>query len=167
VGPGLTPGPPAGDPADEHSDHRQKTAGGTRGVVRRVRLPRPADLTAPSRSGLCLYDGTLPVADISRLRLDHAELAYLSACSTAHRGIQAVDESLHLASAFQLAGFRYVIASLWPLNDRLAATVFYQHLPAAPAADHASSPLHQVTRELRGDHPDRPDLWAALIHSGA
>jgi hypothetical protein len=128
-----------------------------------------ADLATPSRGGFALHDDTLALPEISRLHLEHAELAYLSACSTADRGLQLADEVLHLASAFHLAGFRHVIASLWPLNDHIATTAaaaVYRHLPATPTADHAPTALHQVIRELRGRYPDRPDLWAALIHSG-
>jgi tetratricopeptide (TPR) repeat protein len=127
------------------------------------------DLATPSRGGLRLHDTTLPIPEISRLALAHAELAYLSACSTAHGGVIHVDESIHLASAFQLAGFRHVIASLWPLNDNIAATAaraFYRQLPDAPTAANAADVLRQVTLDLRANHPTRPDLWAPLIHSG-
>ncbi|MGW0201126.1 CHAT domain-containing protein [Nonomuraea sp. NPDC003201] len=126
-----------------------------------------SDLTKPSQGGLRLYDGTLAIPEISKLRLDHAELAYLSACSTAHRGTQLADEAIHLASAFQLAGFRHVVASLWPLADDVAATAahsFYGHLGGT--ADHAAVALHRVAHELRAEYPDRADLWAPLIHSG-
>ena len=130
-----------------------------------------ANLTTPSEGGLDLHDATLALPEISQLRLNDAELAYLSACSTAHRGLRVADESLHLASAFQLAGFRHVIASLWPLDDHIAATIataIYQHISTTPTADHAATALHHVTRELRSseEYRDRPDLWAALIHSG-
>ncbi|MFD7229249.1 CHAT domain-containing protein [Streptomyces sp. NPDC059881] len=127
------------------------------------------DLHAPSQGGLHLHDGRLPIAEISRLRLHSAELAYLSACSTGHVGRRHANESTHLASAFQLAGFRHVIASLWPLNDAVAATAadrFYRLLPTAENADQAADALHRVTRELRAEHPERPHLWASLIHSG-
>jgi len=134
-----------------------------------------ANFAAPSQSGLRLYDGTLTIPDISGLHMPQAELAYLSACSTANQGLQASDESIHLASAFQIAGFRHVIASLWPVDDDIAATVarsFYQRMdipaPASgiPVADRAAEVLRQVTLDLRAAHPDRPDLWASLIHSG-
>ncbi|GAB3454121.1 CHAT domain-containing protein [Actinophytocola sediminis] len=128
-----------------------------------------ASSVTPSHSALLLYDAELALPQISQLELDYAELAYLSACSTADRGLQLADESLHLASAFQLAGFRHVIASLWPLNDRIAATAatnFYKQLPATPTADHAATALHHVTHQLRTAYPDRPDWWAALIHNG-
>ncbi|GAA0408830.1 CHAT domain-containing protein [Acrocarpospora corrugata] len=128
-----------------------------------------ADLASPAGGGLLLHDGTLRLPEIGALHLPGAELAYLSACSTANHGIRHVDEALHLASAFQLAGFRHVIASLWPLVDGIAAgaaRAFYRAMPATPAADEAATILHHVTRDLRDAYPDRPDLWAALIHSG-
>lgn len=128
-----------------------------------------ADPQSPSQSALRLHDNALSLPAISRLRLAHAELAYLSACSTAQLGVRHVDESLHLASAFQLAGFRHVIASLWPLSDVIAvnaARALYDRLPDSPTADHAATALHEVTRELRAEHPGRPDLWAPLVHSG-
>ncbi|MEU4218775.1 CHAT domain-containing protein [Actinoplanes sp. NPDC026623] len=126
-----------------------------------------ADLTEPSRGGLRLHDGDLSISEIGRLRLDHAELAYLSACSTAYRGTRFADEVISLASAFQLAGFRHVVAGLWPLADDIAAAAarsFYTHLDGE--ADRAAAALHQVTLELRAQAPDRADLWASLIHSG-
>ncbi|MDH6710135.1 CHAT domain-containing protein/tetratricopeptide (TPR) repeat protein [Kitasatospora sp. MAA19] len=126
-----------------------------------------ADYSAPSNGGLCLTDGVLTIPEISRLTLADTQLAYLSACSTGYRNLEHVDESLNLASAFQLAGFRHVIASLWPLNDSFGAVVsrtFYGELSGA--ADDSPRALHQTTLELRRQYPDRPDLWASLIHSG-
>ncbi|MFF0863812.1 CHAT domain-containing protein [Nonomuraea sp. NPDC003560] len=100
--------------------------------------------------------------------MDQAELAYLSACSTAFSGIFHANESIHLASVFQMVGFRHVVGSLWPLDDATAAAVareFYRGLPG-PDADDAARVLHRVMRDLRRTHPDRPDLWAALVHHG-
>ncbi|MFD9030979.1 CHAT domain-containing protein [Streptomyces sp. NPDC059567] len=126
-----------------------------------------ADYSNPSNGGLCLSDGMLTIPEISRLALTDTQLAYLSACSTGYRNLEHVDESLNLASAFQLAGFRHVIASLWPLNDSFGAVAsrrFYGELSGA--ADDAPRALHETTLELRRQYPDRPDLWASLIHSG-
>lgn len=128
-----------------------------------------ADYSTPSSGGLHLSDGMLTIPEVSRLRLANAELAYLSACSTAHRSRDHADESVNLASAFHLAGFRHVIASLWPLQDDVAADAsrrFYRAIPHGPSAADAALALYQVTHVLRDEHPDRPDLWAALIHSG-
>lgn len=125
--------------------------------------------TTPSAGGLHLYDGMLPVAEVGRRDLPEAELAYLSACSTSHVDRRHADESIHLASAFQLAGFRHVIASLWPLDDQVAAEAteqFYRLLPAAPTADDAAQVLREVVHTLRTRYRTQPHLWAALIHSG-
>jgi CHAT domain-containing protein len=123
---------------------------------------------APSAGGLHLHDGVLPIAEIGRRNLHEAELAYLSACSTGHVGWRHADESIHLASAFQLARFRHV-ASLWPLDDLVAAGAadhFYRLMPDTPSADDAAVVLHRVIQHLRAEHTGRPHLWASLIHSG-
>ncbi|MUN39407.1 CHAT domain-containing protein [Actinomadura litoris] len=128
-----------------------------------------ADPVSPAAGGLLLHDRTLTLPELGDLRLPEAELAYLSACSTAGHGVRYADEVLHLASAFQLAGFRHVVASLWPLNDTAAgeaATAFYAALPATPVADAAAPVLREVTLGLRARHQRQPELWAPLVHSG-
>jgi CHAT domain-containing protein len=123
----------------------------------------------PSAGALHLHDGQISIADLTGLAPTNAELAYLSACSTAHSGTALADESINLATTFHRLGFRHVIASLWPLDDTTAATAahaFYEQMPPTPDADHAPHALREVTRRLRAAHPDRPDLWAPLIHSG-
>ncbi|GAA3433780.1 CHAT domain-containing protein [Kutzneria kofuensis] len=119
----------------------------------------------PTAGGLHLHDGVLSAPTIGQLRLGSAELAYLSACSTGNRGIRAEDEAIHPASAFQLAGFRHVVASLWPVEDRIAAVAarsFYRFVDQ----DTPASALRRVALDLREAHPGRPDLWASLIHTG-
>jgi tetratricopeptide (TPR) repeat protein len=131
------------------------------------------DTSDPSRSGLVLAEGALTVAALASVRLDRAQLAYLSACRTAVSDAEGLsDEAIHLASAFALAGFPHVVATLWPIADRAAST-FAQAFYAAvrtrsgelsPA--HAAWALHAVTRERRRQAPDAPALWAAHIHTG-
>ncbi|MET0233743.1 MAG: CHAT domain-containing protein, partial [Kibdelosporangium sp.] len=117
-------------------------------------------------AGLLLYDRPLLVADIARAGGQDAELAYLSACSTARAGRRSPDEAIHLASAFQLAGYRHVIGSLWPLQDTVATFAGQRFYQLVQNADTAAQALHQLTLELRTYYPYRPDTWAPLIHSG-
>ncbi|KAH0829397.1 hypothetical protein FOPE_10120 [Fonsecaea pedrosoi] len=77
----------------------------------------------PSKSFLLLEDGKdkpLTVASLLDMNFrDHPPfLAYLSACGTGRtEDGRLVDESIHLIGAFQLAGFRHVIGTLWEVID--------------------------------------------------
>ncbi|KAI3316601.1 hypothetical protein HD806DRAFT_527777 [Xylariaceae sp. AK1471] len=49
-------------------------------------------------------------------------LAYLSACGTGRNNEKkSIDESIHLITAFQMAGFRQMIGTLWEVNDEACA----------------------------------------------
>nr|WP_272902865.1 CHAT domain-containing protein [Streptomyces sp. BA2] len=134
----------------------------------------PAD---PSRSRLLLHDHRerpLTVAGLAPVALDRAQLAYLSACRTAvSDSTDLVDEAIHLTTAFQLAGFRHVVGTLWEINDRFAAHLadaFYAELatePGAVDARHAARSLHTAVRTARDHLVRAPSLWAAHLHAGA
>jgi CHAT domain-containing protein len=132
-----------------------------------------SDLRDPSAGRLLLHDHRaepLTVLDVMRLHLEDAELAFLSACETARAGVQLPDESVHLASAFQLAGFRHVIATLWPIGDRPAVRVaagVYTALTRDGEARAAAAALHAAIRQMRAVLPEQPSVWAAYTHSGA
>jgi tetratricopeptide (TPR) repeat protein len=127
-----------------------------------------ADPQDPAQGRLLTHDHQdtpLTVADVSELDLD-AELAFLSACATSQAPLTLVDESLHITGAFQLAGFRHVIGTLWEIDDAVSlqlATTFYG--PGNPG-DAPAYALHSAVRGLRDRYPLAPTLWAAHIHSG-
>ncbi|MEO3749412.1 CHAT domain-containing protein [Streptomyces sp. B6B3] len=141
--------------------------------------------TDPSQSLLFLHDhesDPLTVASLAPVRLDHAQLAYLSACRTAAIDAAVLaDEAIHLTSAFQLAGFPHVVGTLWEIDDQTAVTVadaFYTCLRAPDGTintSRAAWALHHAVRGLRDGHDlpaqlDRtrvPFLWAAYLHAGA
>ncbi|MEU8826391.1 CHAT domain-containing protein [Streptomyces sp. NPDC048636] len=130
----------------------------------------PAD---PAASHLLLHDGPLNLTAISTLHLDGAELAYLSACGTARGGARLADEAIHVASAFQLAGYAQAVATLWEIGDEVAAEVaagFHTALGDAldaPERLPGALALHTVTRRMRRARPDEPWTWAAPLHAGA
>ncbi|MGW4995105.1 CHAT domain-containing protein [Streptomyces mirabilis] len=141
--------------------------------------------TDPSRSRLLLHDhdsAPLTVASLAPVRLDHAQLAYLSACRTAAIDTaDLVDEAIHLTSAFQLAGFPHVVGTLWEIDDQTAVTMadaFYTRLRTPDGTidtSRAAWALNQAVRNLRDGYDlpaklDRtavPFLWAAYLHAGA
>jgi hypothetical protein len=132
-----------------------------------------SDPDDPTASHLLLHDGALNLGDIAGLRLDSAELAYLSACGTSRTSTRLTDEALHMASAFQLAGYSQSIATAWEVGDAFAATAaaeFYRHIAPALAARGplpAAAALHATVRALRDLHRAEPWAWSALVHAGA
>ena len=123
------------------------------------------DPANPSGSHLVLHDQPLMITDLHRLRAAHAQLAYLSACSTARSTGVFASESAHLGTAFRLVGFRHVIATLWQVHDQTAAEIaraFYVRYGTA----HAALALHTAVREARDADPMLATRWAAHVHTG-
>ncbi|KAF2804516.1 uncharacterized protein BDZ99DRAFT_544163 [Mytilinidion resinicola] len=121
-----------------------------------------SDPLDPSRSCLLLDDWTktpLTVGDLrdSNIQESSPFLGYLSACSTsANKVDRLVDEGIHLASAFQLAGFRHVIGTLWEVSDSHcvdAARVVYETIQNKGMTDVAvRQGLHRAVKGLRDGH---------------
>ncbi|MFE3072567.1 CHAT domain-containing protein [Streptomyces sp. NPDC059247] len=124
----------------------------------------------PSDSHLALYDGPLTVTGIADQDLSGAELAFLSACHTALGTSTLADEAIHPAAAFQLAGFRHVVGTLWRLADGPApevARAFYRALEADGGADASARALHDAVQAIRRDPAHRSPLhWACYVHLG-
>ncbi|KAM0236981.1 hypothetical protein ACHAP5_009221 [Fusarium lateritium] len=81
-------------------------------------------------------------------------LAYLSACGTGRIDEERYsDESIHLISACQLAGFRHVIGTLWEVNDESCvdvARVTYEMMRDMGLTDESvSRGLHAASLYLR------------------
>jgi len=112
-------------------------------------------------------DNPLSVADLIRLRLPGAHLAYLSSCSTALGATGLPDEAMHLAAAFSHAGFRHVIASLWPLADPIAPRVTREFYPRLLDDGHdPAQALREASLALAAEYPGNPSRWACLTHFG-
>lgn len=137
-----------------------------------------SDQNGPSNSRLLLHDHQtrpLTVSDISRLDLQSAQLAYLSACSTSRTSPYLADEAVHITTAFQLAGYPHVIGTLWPVDDRLAADIaasVYEilrpSLEELGTSGHLiADALHEAVRTVRSTYPGTPSLWAGHVHTGA
>ncbi|KAL9595915.1 MAG: hypothetical protein Q9179_004797, partial [Wetmoreana sp. 5 TL-2023] len=118
-----------------------------------------SDHVNPFSSGLILQKAKgvpkktdrLTVRQISETNLKRARIAYLSACSTAeHRVVKMVDEVIHLASGFQVAGFSHVIASMWSTDDEVCvemASSFYERLMGGYAMQAHNGTIAAVVHE--------------------
>ncbi|GGT13957.1 CHAT domain-containing protein [Streptomyces purpureus] len=135
----------------------------------------------PSAGRLLVHDHStrpLTVRQIARLDLPAARLAVLSACETARAEGDLADESIHITSAFQLAGYPHAVGTLWPVHDAVAVRVtrlLYRGLrtdgggDGGPCLDDSrtAAALHQAVRECRAAFTASPSLWAAHVHAGA
>jgi tetratricopeptide (TPR) repeat protein len=120
------------------------------------------DLHDASKSHMMLEDGQITVAELLEMNMaEHSPfLAYLSACSTGRIQDQAsVDESIHMMGAFQLAGFRHVVGTLWEVNDELCvemAKLTYEGMRYGGMTDDSvCAGLHHASRKLRETHVRR------------
>ncbi|KAL8364968.1 hypothetical protein RB595_003992 [Gaeumannomyces hyphopodioides] len=124
-----------------------------------------SDPVEPSQSCLLLEDcetSPLTVGDLRDHRLQDRPpfLGYLSACSTgANKAARLADEGIHLVSAFQLAGFRHVVGTLWGVSDEHCvdvARVLYETLRDEGMTDAAvCRGLHRAVRTLRDGRTER------------
>jgi hypothetical protein len=131
------------------------------------------DITNPSTGHLCLHDGPLAITEIAGLRLDTAELAYLSACETSVGSVQLSNEAITLATAFRLAGYRHVIGTLWSISDVHAPKIarhVYRELKdphtGGIVTDGAAAALDTAILTLRNSRRADPWLWASYVHIG-
>ncbi|KJZ70854.1 hypothetical protein HIM_09768 [Hirsutella minnesotensis 3608] len=135
----------------------------------------------PSKNSLLLEDwkdNPLTVADIRDHRLQETSpfLAYLSASLTGATEVEGLaEETIHLISACQLAGFRHVVGALWEVRDDCCvdvATVLYETLRDEGMTDRAiARGLHRAVRALRGRESGnsggrRNDPDPAVIQAG-
>ena len=117
------------------------------------------DPTEPLLGGLVASDGMVTVGDIFHWHLE-AELAVLSACNTGQFGQG--EEYVGLSRAFQCAGARTLLVTLWSISDDATATwmqLLHAGLRRGLTLDQA---YQSATLELRKSHP-QPYLWAPFV----
>ncbi len=101
-------------------------------------------------------DGILTAEEIAGLNLEGVDWAVLSACDTGAGEIRVGEGVFGLRRAFQVAGAKTVIMSLWPIEDETAG-----RWEAVRTAS-----LH-ILRQRRAKHQStHPFYWGAFIAAG-
>jgi CHAT domain-containing protein len=117
-------------------------------------------------------DGILTAEEVAALDLRGLEWAVLSGCDTGVGEVRAGEGVFGLRRAFQVAGARTVIMSLWPVDDentRRWMTSVYEHrfargAPTIEAVRAAS--LSQLRRRRQAGLSTHPFYWAGFIAAG-
>lgn len=122
--------------------------------------------------GLLLHDRKLTLTEIINLSLrPRADFAFLSACQTAAGDQTIAEESAHLASGMLFAGYRGVIATMWPINDedgpQIAEDVYKRILKdGKPNRKEAARALHEAVKRLKETSNGDILSWVPFIHLG-
>ncbi|QRV95279.1 CHAT domain protein [Ceratobasidium sp. AG-Ba] len=130
------------------------------------------NIKKPTSSAICLHDGDLDLGAITRKQLVNADLAFLSACQTATGDETLSEESVHIAAAMVIAGFRRVIATMWSIDDEdapLVAENFYAYMldESKPNDRKAAKALAYAVGCLRDKVGVTAfERWAPYIHIG-
>jgi CHAT domain-containing protein/Tfp pilus assembly protein PilF len=117
-------------------------------------------------------DGIVTAEEIASLDLNGVEWAVLSACETGVGKFLAGEGVFGLRRAFQVAGTRTVITSLWPVSDdateywmaSLYRKRFVNHLDTAQSVRAAS--LETLARRRERGLSTHPFYWAGFIAVG-
>ena len=116
-------------------------------------------------------DGILTAEEMAALDLRGVDLAVLSGCDTG-RGQTAVGEGVFgLRRAFEIAGVRSLIMSLWRIPDRETRrwmTLFYSdRLSGASVSAAARNATLANLADLRErERPTHPFVWAGIVAAG-
>jgi CHAT domain-containing protein len=125
----------------------------------------------PSRSASD-EDGILTGEEISALDLSGIEWAVLSACDSGTGVARAGEGIFGLRRAFQVAGVRTVIVSLWPVEDHLARrwmeALYTARLVRHRSTDEAVADANRATiAERRKRHQStHPLYWSGFVAAG-
>jgi CHAT domain-containing protein/tetratricopeptide (TPR) repeat protein len=117
-------------------------------------------------------DGILTAEEVASLNLSGVEWAVLSACGTGLGTIRAGEGVFGLRRAFQVAGARTVIMSLWSVDDQatrewmvaLYAGRFQRQLSTAEAVHNATVAMLRDRRAKKLS--TAPFYWAAFVAAG-
>ena len=121
-------------------------------------------LSAPSSGD----DGILEASEIVHLQTS-ADLVVLSACDTAVGRLQGEEGIANLSLAFQLAGAKTVISTLWSVDDTTSLDLmerFYGHLAQRNTIAHALTAAKRDMIRIYGKEAV-PYYWAGFKLEGA
>ncbi len=113
----------------------------------------------PLLGGLACSDGLVTVGDIFGWNLD-SQLTVLSACNTGR--FQDGQEYVGLTRAFQCAGSRTLMVTLWPIADEATARWMEWFYAALAGGGSLSEAHQQATLKARRELRD-PYLWAPFV----
>lgn len=114
-------------------------------------------------------DGILTAYEITELDFSGVDLVVLSACETGLGKVYNGEGVYGLRRAFQIAGARTVISSLWPVADAITASFMknlYKKADENLPEEFRKLCLKNIEDCRKRGQPEHPYLWASFIAIG-
>ena len=131
----------------------------------------------PLKSSFVLHDGTLDLENLIKAPVNHAQLAFLSACQTATGNVKLPEEAVHLTAGMLATGFSSVVGTMWSICDEDAPILtqsFYSKLVGKGIYSEKKNgqlqvayALHDAVKELRKKVGEKNfERWVPFVHFG-
>jgi CHAT domain-containing protein len=111
-------------------------------------------------------DGFLTAYEVIQMNLRETQLVVLSACETGLGEVQSGEGVWGLQRAFQLAGAKSVMGSLWKINDEVTAIFMGTFYKNFFSTQNPRLAYNEAIRETQKKYP-HPYFWGAFVLRGS
>jgi len=157
------------EPCARAARAEQKGHGGQNPLLISGLLFAGCNLHGIGSDSLGIDDGILSALEVSALDLRGTEMIVLSACETGLGEIAQSEGVFGIRRAFEMAGGRRVVSSLWPVFDSVTVDIMdkiYRNRSGTISTTIRNAELTEIKKCRSAGIPDHPFSWAPFMAIG-